>query len=74
MYNYETDCFKIEFQVNRHHDGCNDDDSDNIRHNTGRRWTSDRPERASISDVLQRSVQDMRMDCGGYQWTERQRM
>ena len=28
--------------------------------------------RASISDVLQRSVQDMSMSCGGYQWTESQ--
>ena len=28
--------------------------------------------RAGINDVLQRSVQDMRMDCGGYQMTESQ--
>ena len=26
--------------------------------------------RASINDVLQRSVQDMRMSCGAYHWTE----
>ena len=28
--------------------------------------------RASINDVLQRSVQDMHMSCGAYQWTESQ--
>ena len=26
--------------------------------------------RASVNDVLQRSVQDVRMSCGGYQWSE----